>query len=68
MERHQFRTPADFKGHSLQFFTTHHDLVRRQAEARAARAAARPEAAAVKTDHEWRGEDFVRQTDALARG
>jgi dihydropyrimidine dehydrogenase (NADP+)/dihydropyrimidine dehydrogenase (NAD+) subunit PreA len=62
MERHKFRSPADFKGHSLQYFTTHHDLVRRQAEARGARAAA------VKTDQEWRGDDFVRQSDALARG
>ncbi len=67
MERHRFRTVADFKGHSLQYFTTHHDLVRRQAEARAARAA-RPDGQPVKTDHEWRGDDFVRQTDALARG
>ena len=62
MEQHKFRRPADFKGHSLQFFSTHHDLVRRQAAARGARAAA------VKSDHEWRGDDFVRQSDALARG
>jgi dihydropyrimidine dehydrogenase (NADP+)/dihydropyrimidine dehydrogenase (NAD+) subunit PreA len=71
MEKHRFRTLADFRGHSLQFFTTHYDLVRRQAEARkTARAAAAPKADGqpVKTDHEWRGEDFVRQTDALARG
>jgi dihydropyrimidine dehydrogenase (NADP+)/dihydropyrimidine dehydrogenase (NAD+) subunit PreA len=63
MEQHKFRTLADFKGHSLQYFTTHYDLVRLQAEARGARAAA-----AVKADHEWRGDDFVRQSDALARG
>jgi dihydroorotate dehydrogenase subfamily 1 len=62
MEQHHFRTLADFKGHSLQYFTTHYDLVRRQAEARNARATG------VKTDHEWRGDDFVRQSDALARG
>ena len=62
MEQHQFRKLADFKGHSLQYFTTHYDLVKRQAEARSARAAG------VKTDHEWRGEDFVRQSEALARG
>ena len=62
MDQHKFRTLVDFKGHSLQFFTTHHDLVRRQAEARVARAAA------VKTDQEWRGDDFVRQSEALARG
>jgi dihydroorotate dehydrogenase subfamily 1 len=62
MDQHHFRTPADFKGHSLQYFTTHYDLVQRQAEARKARAAA------VKTDQEWRGDDFVRQSEALARG
>jgi hypothetical protein len=62
MDRHRFRALSDFKGHSLQYFTTHYDLVRRQAEARGARSAA------VKTDHEWRGDDFVRQSDALARG
>jgi dihydropyrimidine dehydrogenase (NADP+)/dihydropyrimidine dehydrogenase (NAD+) subunit PreA len=67
MEQHRFRTLADFKGHSLQYFTTHHDLVRRQAEARGARAG-KPDGQPVKADHEWRGDDFVRQTDALARG
>ncbi len=67
MEQHKFRTPANFKGHSLQFFTTHHELVQRQAAARGARAA-RPDGQPVKTDHEWRGDDFVRQSDALARG
>ena len=34
MDQHGFRTLADFKGHSLQYFTTHYDLVQRQAEAR----------------------------------
>ena len=70
MEQHKFRTPADFKGHSLQYFTTHFDLVRRQAEARklAKAAAAKTDGQPVKTDQEWRGDDFVRQSDALARG
>jgi hypothetical protein len=67
MEQHRFRTLADFKGHSLQYFTTHSDLVRRQAEARAARVV-HADGQPVKTDQEWRGDDFVRQTDALARG
>jgi dihydropyrimidine dehydrogenase (NADP+)/dihydropyrimidine dehydrogenase (NAD+) subunit PreA len=62
MEQHGFHSPADFRGHTLQYFTTHYDLVRRQAEARVARAAG------IKTDQEWRGDDFVRQSDALARG
>jgi dihydropyrimidine dehydrogenase (NADP+)/dihydropyrimidine dehydrogenase (NAD+) subunit PreA len=69
MERHRFRALADVKGHSLQYFTTHHELVRRQAEARGARAAAvKADGQPVTTDQEWRGDDFVRQSEALARG
>ena len=71
MDQHGFRTLADFKGHSLQYFTTHADLVRRQAESRQqAKAAATSQThdRAVAKDQEWRGDDFVKQTDALARG
>jgi len=70
MDRHHFSAVADFKGHSLQYFTTHYDLVRRQAEARKAAkvSAEKADGQPVKADHEWRGEDFVRQSDALARG
>ena len=67
MESHKFETLADFKGHSLQFFTTHADLVERQAAARAARKEeARQQM--IKADAEWDGDDFVKQSDALARG
>src|SRR4051812_36977807 len=65
MARHKFETVSQFKGHSLQYFTTHADLVRRQAEAKAA-AVARARGAVLK-DGEWQGNDFVRQTDSLAR-
>ena len=70
MEQHKFQTLADFRGHSLQYFTTHFDLVRRQAEARQAGKAVAPkvDGQPVKADHEWRGDDFVKQSDALARG
>jgi dihydropyrimidine dehydrogenase (NADP+)/dihydropyrimidine dehydrogenase (NAD+) subunit PreA len=70
MDQHGFRTLADFKGLSLQYFTTHYDLVKRQAEARqAAKAAtAKGDGQPIKADHEWRGDDFVRQSEALARG
>src|SRR3954451_7261700 len=70
MDQHEFRTVADFKGHSLQYFTTHHDLVRRQTAARQTTKAAtsKPDGQAVTDDHQWRGDDFVKQTDALARG
>ena len=39
MEKHKFERLDDFNGHSLQYFTTHSDLVERQAEARAAKKA-----------------------------
>jgi hypothetical protein len=73
MDRHSFATLDDFKGHSLQFFTTHYDLVRRQGEARQAAKAQRDARAAkepgvVRSDHQWTGESFVEQSDALARG
>src|SRR5688572_13792156 len=74
MDKHDFQTVADFKGHSLQYFTTHYDLVHRQAEARTAakapraRAAGEPEGKVVRADNQWRGDDFVEQSDALARG
>lgn len=71
MDQHNFRTLADFKGHSLQYFTTHYDLVKRQATAREeakAAASTKPDGQPLKADHEWRGEDFVRQSESLARG
>lgn len=73
MEKHQFATIADFKGKSLDYFTTHADLVRRQTERKAAQKAAAAAAAAapskvVKSDAEWTGDDFVNQSDALSKG
>jgi dihydroorotate dehydrogenase subfamily 1 len=65
MEKQKFSTISQFKGHSLQYFTTHADLVHRQAESKAA-AAARVKAAVGK-DEQWQGNDFVRQSDSLAR-
>jgi dihydropyrimidine dehydrogenase (NADP+)/dihydropyrimidine dehydrogenase (NAD+) subunit PreA len=68
MERHKFERLEDFKGYSVQFFTTHADLVVRQTEARAAKKAEHAKKKVVQTDAEWHGDDFVKQTDALARG
>jgi len=62
MDHHKFETIADFKGRSLQYFTTHADLVRRQSEAKAAAKAK----ALVAKDGQWKGDDFVRQTESLA--
>jgi hypothetical protein len=65
MERHKFETLSDFKGRSLGYITTHADLVRRQAERKAAKKAA--PAKVVKSDGEWSGDEFVKQSDALSR-
>jgi dihydroorotate dehydrogenase subfamily 1 len=67
MEHHKFETIEEFKGHSLQYFTTHSDLVKRQADARAAKKAEHDKKM-IKKDADWDGEDFVDQSDALARG
>src|SRR5262249_30677037 len=67
MDEHKFRSVSEFKGLSLQYFTTHFDVVHRQAEARKQKAA-KVDGQPIKTDQEWRGDDFVKQTDALARG
>ncbi|HYO25330.1 MAG TPA: hypothetical protein VEQ85_10315, partial [Lacipirellulaceae bacterium] len=68
MENHKFQTLADFHGHSVQYFTTHSDLVRRQAEARAAAKAKHEAKGMIRADDQWSGDKFVEQTDALARG
>jgi dihydropyrimidine dehydrogenase (NADP+)/dihydropyrimidine dehydrogenase (NAD+) subunit PreA len=69
MERHGFETVADFRGYSLQFFTSHSDLVRRRAEAKERvrrEIVDRAAAPAITADHEWTADEFVQQTDALA--
>jgi dihydroorotate dehydrogenase subfamily 1 len=70
MEKHKFATLADFKGKSLDYFTTHAELVRMQKERKEKQKAAAEEAATkkvVKADSEWSGDDFVKQSNALAR-
>jgi len=67
MAKHKFETLDDFKGKSLPYFTTHADLVRRQAERKAAQKAASA-VKVVKSDGEWSGDEFVKQSDALSRG
>lgn len=64
MEKHKFQTVADFKGKSLDYFTTHADLVRRQGERKAAQKAATA-VKAIKSDAEWQGDEFVKQTQSL---
>jgi dihydropyrimidine dehydrogenase (NADP+)/dihydropyrimidine dehydrogenase (NAD+) subunit PreA len=66
MEKHKFETLADFKGKSLPYFTTHLDLVVRQAERKAAQRSATSKKT-MTSDAEWSGDEFVKQSDALAR-
>ncbi len=66
MEKHKFETIRDFKGKSLDYFTTHADLVKRQSERKAAQKAA-ASAKVVRSDGEWSGEEFVKQSQALSR-
>jgi dihydropyrimidine dehydrogenase (NADP+)/dihydropyrimidine dehydrogenase (NAD+) subunit PreA len=68
MEKHKFERLEDFKGHSVQYFTTHADLVKRQADVRVAKRAEHDRQKGIRADAEWNGDDFVKQTDALARG
>ncbi len=68
MEKHKFETLADFKGKSLDYFTTHADLVKRQQERKAAQKATVPQKKVVLADGEWHGDDFVKQSDALSKG
>ncbi len=71
MEKHQFETMADFKGASLNYFTTHAELVRMQTDKKAAQkaaVAAEQQKKMVLADSEWSGDSFVQQSDALARG
>lgn len=68
MEKHGFESLADFRGHSLDFFTTHADLVRRQRERKeAANAAAKPAGrTTIAADGDWSGDQFVEQSQSLA--
>ncbi len=67
MEGKGFNTLADFKGLSLPYFTTHTELVRMQLARKAEEAAVKERAGMVKSDAEWNGDDFVKQSNALAR-
>ena len=64
MEKHKFETIADIKGRSLPYFTTHAELVRMQRERKQADAARKM----IKGDAEWSGDEFVKQSAALAGG
>jgi dihydropyrimidine dehydrogenase (NADP+)/dihydropyrimidine dehydrogenase (NAD+) subunit PreA len=63
MEKHNFSTIDDFRGASIPYFSTHADLVERQAKAKA-EAKARREGM-IEKDAQWSGDDFVEQSDKL---
>ncbi len=63
MDRHGFENIEDFRGHSLQYLTTHAELVRRQAMVKAAERAAKE--GMVTKDAGWEGDKFVEQSDKL---
>ena len=66
MEKHNFETLDDFRGYSLDYFTTHAELVRVQGERKAAQKAAEHERT-IRADSDWSGDKFVEQSAALSR-
>jgi len=65
MEKHGFETIDDFKGKALPYFTTHADLVDRQAKAKAEKEATAKAKAGITKDENWDGDEFVKQSDEL---
>jgi dihydroorotate dehydrogenase subfamily 1 len=66
MEKHKFETLEDFRGHSLDYFTSHAELVRSHQEQKPMRKGpgGGPD---IKADGEWSDEKFVEQSSALSR-
>lgn len=64
MDSHGFKSIDDFRARSLQYFTTHADLVQRQAQAKAAEKAAAKDGMVTK-DTQWQGDKFVEQSEKL---
>jgi hypothetical protein len=63
MDEHSFTSIDEFRGASLPYITTHADLVRRQAEAKAAAKARRK--GMIEKDTEWEGDTFVEQSNRM---
>ncbi|XP_008789259.1 dihydropyrimidine dehydrogenase (NADP(+)), chloroplastic-like [Phoenix dactylifera] len=62
MRKHNFTSIEDFRGVSLQYFTTHTDLVQRQQEAIRQRKAVKK---GLKSDKDWTGDGFVKETESM---
>ena len=71
MTDHKFANIREFVGKSLPYFTTHHDLVERQAAAREAKEAARAKSVGGKAQardvETWKG-DIAKETSTLVTG
>ncbi|KAL9374882.1 hypothetical protein Peur_031761 [Populus x canadensis] len=62
MKMHNFSSIEDFRGASLEYFTTHMDLVRRQQEAIQQRKAIKK---GLQSDKDWTGDGFVKETESM---
>ncbi|KAJ6760142.1 hypothetical protein OIU79_025081 [Salix purpurea] len=62
MKMHNFSSIEDFRGTSLEYFTTHTDLVRRQQEAIQQRKAVKN---GLQSDKDWTGDGFVKESESM---
>ncbi|BBM98806.1 dihydropyrimidine dehydrogenase (NADP+) [Marchantia polymorpha subsp. ruderalis] len=62
MSKHGFTSIEDFRGASLEYFTTHMELVRMQKEAVSVRRSVRK---GLASDKDWTGEGFVKETETM---
>ncbi|XP_074588287.1 dihydropyrimidine dehydrogenase (NADP(+)), chloroplastic [Curcuma longa] len=62
MSKHNFSSIEDFRGVSLQYFTTHTDLVKRQQDAIRQRKAIKK---GLQSDKDWTGDGFVKETESM---
>ena len=65
LEQHGFANVQQAVGHSLQYFSTHHGLVELQAEAKAAKEAARAAKKMITDDKQWGSGSFQEEAAAL---
>lgn len=62
MRKHNFSSIEDFRGVSLEYFTTHTDLVRRQQEAIELRRGTKK---GLQSDKDWTGDGFVKESESM---
>lgn len=62
MRMHNFSSIEDFRGISLQYFTTHMDLVKRQKEAIKKKKALKK---GLQSDKDWTGDGFVKESESM---